>query len=100
MYYIPAPKRSQSKPHSNILAGSFDYANQYAAAAAEMAEWIAEGKLKRKYHVVEGITQAPDALLLLFNGGNTGKLCVPKDFLFHCTKHRRLTLTPFAPPVS
>lgn len=55
-------------------SNSFDYADQYASAAAEMAGWIAEGKLKSKYHVVEGISQAPDALLLLFNGGNTGKL--------------------------
>lgn len=41
-----------------------------------MQRWLAEGKLKRKYHVVDGIRAAPEALPLLYNGGNTGKLCV------------------------
>ena len=38
---------------------------------------IQEGSLKRQFHVVEGIEKCPEALPLLFSGGNIGKLCVP-----------------------
>lgn len=51
-----------------------DYVSQFKSAATEMAQWIAEGKIKRKFHVVEGLENAPEGLMLLFNGGNTGKL--------------------------
>lgn len=37
---------------------------------------IQEGSLKRQFHVVEGIEKCPEALSLLFSGGNTGKLYV------------------------
>lgn len=72
--YVLLQRRRKADILTDASSNSFDYADQYASAAAEMAGWIAEGKLKSKYHVVEGISQAPDALLLLFNGGNTGKL--------------------------
>jgi NADPH-dependent curcumin reductase CurA len=35
-----------------------------------------EGKLKHFEHVVEGLEHAPNALNLLFTGGNTGKVVV------------------------
>lgn len=52
----------------------FDNAANYGKAAAEMAGWIAQGKLKAKEHVVTGFDNFPEALLMLFNGENTGKL--------------------------
>ena len=52
----------------------FDNAANYGKAAAEMAAWIAQGKLKAKEHVVTGFDNFPEALLMLFNGENTGKL--------------------------
>ncbi|MFC3095596.1 NADP-dependent oxidoreductase [Alteromonas sediminis] len=52
----------------------FDNAKHYGQAAKEMAGWIHEGKLKAKEHVVEGIEHFPETLLMLFNGGNKGKL--------------------------
>ena len=52
----------------------FDYAARYAEAAREMAGWMAEGKLKSREHIVEGIETFPDTLLMLFSGENTGKL--------------------------
>ena len=39
-------------------------------------EWIKKGLLKCKFHIVHGLDAAPSALSLLYNGGNTGKLCV------------------------
>ena len=52
----------------------FDYAPRYAAAAAKMAGWIAEGKLQAREHIVEGVDQFPEALRMLFDGRNEGKL--------------------------
>jgi len=51
-----------------------DYAELYAAAAREMAGWMAAGKLRSREHIVEGLHTFPDALLMLFKGENTGKL--------------------------
>lgn len=52
----------------------FDNVANYGVAAAEMAGWMAQGKLIAKEHVVSGLEQFPDALLMLFNGENFGKL--------------------------
>ncbi|KAF5359397.1 hypothetical protein D9756_003399 [Leucocoprinus leucothites] len=55
----------------------FDYVKEYPIALSEMGKGLASGKIKRRFHVVEGgIEQAPKALPLLFTGGNTGKLVV------------------------
>lgn len=53
-----------------------DYLDRFPDAQLEMAGWIAEGKIKSSEHVVEGLEKAPDALNLLFSGGNTGKVIV------------------------
>lgn len=52
----------------------FDYAARYGEAAREMAEWLADGRLKSREDIVEGFDTFPDALLRLFRGENTGKL--------------------------
>jgi NADPH-dependent curcumin reductase CurA len=52
----------------------FDFADRYGDAAREMGGWMAEGKLKSREDVVEGIETFPDTLLKLFRGENTGKL--------------------------
>jgi NADPH-dependent curcumin reductase CurA len=53
----------------------FDYAKRYGEAAAEIAGWIAEGKVTTKEHVVKGgIDDFPDTLQMLFRGENVGKL--------------------------
>jgi len=54
----------------------FDYKDRYPEAIAEISKGLADGTIKRKFHIVEGIEQAPVALPLLFSGGNTGKLVV------------------------
>ena len=53
-----------------------DYFDRMPEAQAEVAGWLAEGKIKSAEHVVEGLERAPDALNLLFTGGNTGKVIV------------------------
>ena len=53
-----------------------DYAARFPEALREIGRWISEGRLIRKYHVVEGLESAPESLPLLFTGGNSGKLLV------------------------
>lgn len=57
----------------------FDNIENYGKAAAEMAGWIAQGKLIAKEHVVEGLDTFPDTLLMLFRGENFGKLVIKVD---------------------
>jgi NADPH-dependent curcumin reductase len=53
-----------------------DYFDRLSTAQAELAGWLGEGKIKSAEHVVEGLEHAPEALNLLFTGGNTGKVLV------------------------
>jgi NADPH-dependent curcumin reductase len=53
-----------------------DYFDRLDEGRADVATWLGEGKIKSSEHVVEGLENAPDALNLLFTGGNTGKVIV------------------------
>ena len=53
-----------------------DYVDRFPEAQLEMAGWLADGRLKHREHVVEGLEHAPDALNVLFTGGNIGKVVV------------------------
>ncbi|KAJ7170674.1 hypothetical protein C8R43DRAFT_915860 [Mycena crocata] len=53
-----------------------DYTAEFPAAIEELARGLVDGSIKRKFHIVEGLEQAPLALPMLFSGGNTGKLVV------------------------
>ncbi|WP_019141481.1 NADP-dependent oxidoreductase [Noviherbaspirillum massiliense] len=52
----------------------FDYANRYHLGVAEMAKWMKEGSFKSREDVVTGLEKFPEALLMLFEGKNFGKL--------------------------
>ena len=45
-------------------------------AARELAGWVLEGKIKAEETIVDGLEQAPEALNMLFDGANSGKLLV------------------------
>jgi len=51
-----------------------DYARRYREAAMQMGMWMAQGKLKSKEHVEEGIENFRDTFLRLFSGEKLGKL--------------------------
>jgi hypothetical protein len=53
-----------------------DYMDRFPEAQAAMAGWVMEGSIQHREHVVEGLEHSIDALNLLFNGGNTGKVIV------------------------
>ena len=52
----------------------FDYAPRFKEGAMQLGKWMAEGKLKSREHVVEGLETFPEALMKLFRGENFGKL--------------------------
>ncbi len=52
----------------------FDYADRYHLGVAEMAKWMKEGTFKTREDIVAGLEKFPDALLMLFEGKNFGKL--------------------------
>ena len=54
----------------------FDYADRYHTGVAAMAKWMKEGTFKSKEDVVDGLENFPEALLMLFEGKNFGKLCL------------------------
>jgi NADPH-dependent curcumin reductase len=53
-----------------------DYADKFTDAATQLGKWKMSGKLQDRETIVEGLEQAPDAINMLFAGGNTGKLIV------------------------
>ncbi len=53
-----------------------DYFDRLDEGRTAVAGWLGEGKIKSSEHIVEGLENAPDALNLLFTGGNTGKVIV------------------------
>ncbi|KJX99778.1 nadp-dependent leukotriene b4 12-hydroxydehydrogenase like protein [Zymoseptoria brevis] len=55
----------------------FDYEKQYPQAQKELAQWLADGKIKRQETIIKGgIGKMPEALGSLFEGRNTGKMMV------------------------
>lgn len=51
-----------------------DYASRFPEGLRDMSTWLAEGKLKSKEDVVEGLQTFPQTVLKLFSGENFGKL--------------------------
>jgi len=54
----------------------FDHVDQMPTFAKEAAGYLAQGKLRSRETVVQGLEQAPQAFLDLLKGGNTGKMIV------------------------
>jgi NADPH-dependent curcumin reductase len=52
----------------------FHFAARYPEGAMALARWNAEGKLKAKEDIVDGIEHFPETLCKLFRGENFGKL--------------------------
>ena len=56
-----------------------DYMGRSAEAQLELATMVLNGTLRHQEHLVVGLENAPDALNLLFSGGNHGKTLVVVD---------------------
>jgi len=54
----------------------FDYFPRMAEFYGEMGPWVANGTVKSRETVVDGLEAAPDAFRGLFSGANTGKMLI------------------------
>ena len=53
-----------------------DYGHRYDEFARDMGQWLAEGKIKYREQIVDGLENAPDAFIGLLQGKNFGKLVI------------------------
>jgi NADPH-dependent curcumin reductase CurA len=53
-----------------------DYAPRFMEAVMQLGQWMMQGKLRHADTIVDGLASAPEALNMLFDGGNRGKLLV------------------------
>jgi NADPH-dependent curcumin reductase CurA len=56
-----------------------DFADRWGEAQLELATMVLDGRIVHHEHVVTGLEHAPEALNLLFTGGNHGKTLVVVD---------------------
>ncbi|EQB09458.1 hypothetical protein RLDS_24870 [Sphingobium lactosutens DS20] len=53
-----------------------DFSDRFNEAAAQLANWIREGRLRYREDILEGLENAPGALQRLYSGQNDGKLLI------------------------
>ena len=73
----PGPKNFSNLLVQRVLLKGFivlDHLDRINEAVTELGGWMSEGKLKPLETVVEGFERLPDAVNMLFDGANTGKL--------------------------
>lgn len=68
---LAVPKRLSLRGY--IVSDHFD---RFPDFIREVGGWVAEGKLRYRETVVDGIERAPDAFIALLRGENTGKMVV------------------------
>lgn len=76
---LPGPYNFSQILMKRVLLQGFivtDYVSQWDLAFREMGQWIQQGKLKYQQEIVQGLENAPTAILKLFNGEKMGKLIV------------------------
>jgi NADPH-dependent curcumin reductase CurA len=82
--YNDAEQRPGPKNLWQLLAKSarmegflvLNYIPRFPEGIAAMAQWLLEGKLHHREHVVSGLENALDAFHMLFDGRNNGKLII------------------------
>ena len=53
-----------------------DYADRYPEAIKALGTWMAEGRIKVRTEIVEGLENALQTVKKLYAGANTGKLMI------------------------
>ena len=70
---VAADVRKRLTLRGYIISDHFD---RFPEFAQEVGRWLAEGKIRYRETVVEGIERAPEAFIGLLRGQNTGKMVV------------------------
>ena len=76
---LPGPNNLSSIVRKRLTLRGFiisDHAERRPEFLRDMQRWIAEGQLRPRETVVEGLDHAVEAFRALFDGGNTGKMIV------------------------
>jgi NADPH-dependent curcumin reductase len=55
---------------------TLDHWDRFPECMAQLREWADEGRLRWREELLDGLEHCPDALNMLFTGGNTGKVIV------------------------
>ncbi|RHZ47769.1 hypothetical protein Glove_567g25 [Diversispora epigaea] len=53
-----------------------DYHTRFREARKDLSKWLQEGKIKKNEHIINGLENAPESLVKLFQGVNVGKLVI------------------------
>jgi NADPH-dependent curcumin reductase CurA len=53
-----------------------DHMDRWPLALAELTRWVAEGKIRYRETIAQGLTNAPEAFLGMLRGKNLGKQIV------------------------
>ena len=53
-----------------------DYLDRIQEAVADLGQWLRQGKLQYRVHLVDDLKKAPQAVNMLFDGSNKGKLII------------------------
>ncbi|MCG8691480.1 MAG: zinc-binding dehydrogenase, partial [Minwuiales bacterium] len=53
-----------------------DFIRRFPEAIAALSGWVADGRIRYRVDVVDGLENAPAAVNKLFDGSNQGKLMV------------------------
>jgi len=76
---VPGPVRMPFIIQKKLTVKGFivmDHLDKFNSFIADMGKWAAEGKIKWKETIVDGIENAPEAFIGLFKGANFGKMIV------------------------
>ncbi len=76
---VPGPFHFSSILTQRVRVQGFvigDYLDRIQEAVADLGKWLVQGKIQYRVHVVEGLEKAPQAINMLFDGSNKGKLMV------------------------
>lgn len=76
---VPGPFHFSSILTRRVRVQGFvfgDYLDRIQEAVADLGKWLVQGKIQYRVHVVEGLEKAPQAINMLFDGSNKGKLMV------------------------
>jgi len=76
---VPGPYNFSSILTQRVRVQGFvilDYLDRVQVAIGDLSKWLAQGKIKYRVHVVKGLEKAPQAINMLFDGSNQGKLII------------------------
>ena len=76
---VPGPVRMTYIIQKKLTMKGFiimDHFDKLGPFFGDMGKWVAEGKIKWQETIIDGIENAPEAFIGLFNGENLGKMIV------------------------